>query len=263
MAKRIVTKIGDIFCVELGDGYKSYFQYIARDMAQLYSSVIRVFEGRYPLDYKPDFEKIVWTKVQFYAHTAPILGVEEGYWHKVGKSAEIGAEALKEVVFGGPSIIMAGLGPGDIMEGDPIENWEVGKLNQPRFDIGPLPDSLLDRIEYDGVLSYKKIFERMKYGYYKSSGGFYDKVKRKPWSWIDSYVVTANELTRESKYLHFHGNKVVRELVVNACGDCFRLTEENPADGPYRLFAGEFGDVNWTTFISEEEFNAMWNKKGK
>ena len=28
MAKRIVTKIGDVFCVEIGNEYKCFFQYI-------------------------------------------------------------------------------------------------------------------------------------------------------------------------------------------------------------------------------------------
>ena len=28
MAKRIITKIGDIFCVEVDNDYKCYFQYV-------------------------------------------------------------------------------------------------------------------------------------------------------------------------------------------------------------------------------------------
>jgi hypothetical protein len=32
MAKRIVTKIGDVFCVEVDNDYKCFFQYVANDM---------------------------------------------------------------------------------------------------------------------------------------------------------------------------------------------------------------------------------------
>ena len=85
MAKRIVTKIGDIFCVELGNGYKSYFQYIANDMTQLNSSVIRAFVGRYPMDYKPDMDELVKSEVAFYAHTIIKSGVQEDVFHKYGK----------------------------------------------------------------------------------------------------------------------------------------------------------------------------------
>ena len=48
MAKRIVTKMGDIFCVEIDNGYKRFFQYIINDIEALNSSVIRVFKTIIP-----------------------------------------------------------------------------------------------------------------------------------------------------------------------------------------------------------------------
>ncbi len=30
--KRIITRIGDIFCIEIDNEYKCYFQYIAKDV---------------------------------------------------------------------------------------------------------------------------------------------------------------------------------------------------------------------------------------
>ena len=45
VAKRIVTKIGDIFSVTLDNGNKRFFQYIANDLSCLNSSVIRVLRG--------------------------------------------------------------------------------------------------------------------------------------------------------------------------------------------------------------------------
>ena len=42
--KRIVTKIGNVFSVKLNESKKKYFQYVANDIYQLNSSVIRVFK---------------------------------------------------------------------------------------------------------------------------------------------------------------------------------------------------------------------------
>ena len=63
MAKRIITKIGDIFCVEVDNEYKCYFQYVANDMTVLNSSVIRVFSKHYPMDYVPVFDATVVAKI--------------------------------------------------------------------------------------------------------------------------------------------------------------------------------------------------------
>jgi hypothetical protein len=42
--KRTVSTIGDVFSVPLGDGHKKYFQYVANDVTQLNSDVIRAFK---------------------------------------------------------------------------------------------------------------------------------------------------------------------------------------------------------------------------
>ena len=90
MAKRIVTKIGYVFCVEIDGQYKCYFQYVANDLTQLNSSVIRVFKTHYPIDYVPDIEAIVNDEVYFYAHTILRVGIDAGAWYKVGKSKNVG-----------------------------------------------------------------------------------------------------------------------------------------------------------------------------
>ena len=86
MAKRIVTKMGDIFCVEIDNGYKRFFQYIINDIEALNSSVIRVFKTHYPMDYRPIIEEIVMDEVEFYAHTVLRAGIVYGAWYKVGNS---------------------------------------------------------------------------------------------------------------------------------------------------------------------------------
>ena len=100
MAKRIVTKIGNVFCAEIDDKYKCFFQYIMNDLVQLNSSVIRVFKRRYPMDYKPDMEEIVNDEVLFYAHTILYAGIMYDAWYKVGKSMNLGEEECRNVLFG-------------------------------------------------------------------------------------------------------------------------------------------------------------------
>ena len=73
--KRIVTKIGNVFCVQISPQEKKYFQYIANDMLQLNSSVIRVFERTYPTDQEPKLTDVVQGKVEFYAHTVLSWGI--------------------------------------------------------------------------------------------------------------------------------------------------------------------------------------------
>ena len=43
MAKRVITKIGDVFCVKF-DTSKKYLQYIGRDLTQLNSDIVRAFK---------------------------------------------------------------------------------------------------------------------------------------------------------------------------------------------------------------------------
>ena len=47
--RRIVTKIGAVFCAVIEGRYKMYFQYICSDRSALNSSMIRVFKTKYDL----------------------------------------------------------------------------------------------------------------------------------------------------------------------------------------------------------------------
>ena len=76
MATRIVTKIGYVFCVDVDNQYKRFFQYIADDMTMLNTRVIRVFKRKYPMDYIPNMEEIVKDEVDFYAHTIIKFGIQ-------------------------------------------------------------------------------------------------------------------------------------------------------------------------------------------
>lgn len=88
--KRIVTRLGDIFCVEIDNQYKAYFQYIAKDWEMLNSTVIRSFKSRYPIDYNPTMDEIVNDEVYFYAHAILRIGILYEAWYKVGTSKNLG-----------------------------------------------------------------------------------------------------------------------------------------------------------------------------
>jgi len=88
---RYSSKIGDIYCVKLDESTKKYFQYIANDMTQLNSSVIRVFKNPYAIDEIPDLNELIKGEVDFYVHVVINWGVKLKFWEKVGNVKEIGA----------------------------------------------------------------------------------------------------------------------------------------------------------------------------
>ncbi len=87
---RIVAKIGDIFEATLKSGESRYFQYVANDLTQLNSSVIRVFKRKFAPNEPVDLEALVQGEVEFNVHTMLKPGIQLNYWRKVGKSGNIG-----------------------------------------------------------------------------------------------------------------------------------------------------------------------------
>lgn len=151
MAKRIVTKIGAVFCAEINNEFKCFFQYVAIDSTDLNSSVIRAFKRPYPMDYIPVMNEIVKDEVEFYAHTVLRAGIDYNAWYKVGKSGEVG-EGYKEVYFRVPE---------DIENVGVSENWYIWQINKPVFFLGKLPNS-----EEGSVMPDISIIDRLKYGKY-------------------------------------------------------------------------------------------------
>ena len=166
MAKRIVTKIGDVFCVEVEGRYKAFFQYIANDMTQLNSSVIRVFKRKYPMDYDPIIEEIVKDKVMFHAHTVLKFGIQEGVWYKVGKSNELGLDELSRIYFA--MFINDDEPVCEIMSLD----WGIWHLGGNVTNIGKLSDEMRKQVEYGLVVPWPKVINRIKTGHYLSPKSF-------------------------------------------------------------------------------------------
>ena len=78
--KRRITKVGDVFCVAIDDKYKKYLQYIASDLTQLNSDVVRVFNELYPINDVVNPSEVVNGTVDFYAHCSTSLGIKKGLW---------------------------------------------------------------------------------------------------------------------------------------------------------------------------------------
>ncbi len=155
MAKRIITKIGDIFCVHVSEGAHRYFQYVANDMTQLNSSVIRVFKKNYPAGQTINFDEIVRDEVDFYAHCVLAWGIQFGHWQKVGKSQNIGAvEAWfrNSEDYGKPEIIVS-------------NKWYVWKINKEFKFIGRLTDKYKSA-EIGVVVTPEDVVKRIRTGAY-------------------------------------------------------------------------------------------------
>ncbi len=91
MTKRVITNIGDVFCAKINN-YKIYLQYVANDLSQLNSDVVRVFKTKYPIKTTPDLSEVINGDVDFYAHCVTSAGIRRGLWEKV--------DNIKNVIWG-------------------------------------------------------------------------------------------------------------------------------------------------------------------
>ncbi len=260
MAKRIVTRIGNVFCVEIDGKYKCYFQYIANDLEQLNSSVIRVFRKHYSMDYNPVIDEIITDEIAFYAHVILRSGIADKVWYKVGTSKELGLEGLDKVLFG-TTFDLDDDGCGGLIEVNPLENWTIWYVNKPRIKIGILPKKYYDIIECkSSVMQYPSIIDRIKFGYVIGNDIAYNILKRKPWDDVDSYVkVVDGDVVR---YSHFLGQTPMREMVVSRFG-IVRLSREHPESQGETLRRAQFWETNWNffNFIEPAEFDDLWQRE--
>ena len=156
MAKRIVTKIGNIFCIEIDNQYKRYFQYVANDMSELNSSVIRMFKRQYPMDYISQIDEIVNDEIDFYTHLILRSGIAENVWYKVGKLSELGdTEHIMFRMVGNPESI----------KNNKSDDWYVWRINCECFRIGILTDEYRKAYPYVGsAFSYISMLEKIRTG---------------------------------------------------------------------------------------------------
>jgi hypothetical protein len=124
---RANTKIGDVFSVKLNESSIKFFQYIANDLTQLNSDVIRAFTTEYALGTQPDLLDIVNDEVGFYAHCVTKFGIKMELWKMVGNIQEIGDLNI---------IFRESDDYGHKVGEEPItisKNWYVWKINDAEF----------------------------------------------------------------------------------------------------------------------------------
>lgn len=147
-------KIGDIYEVPLKGDQKGYLQYIANDMTQLNSDVIRVFKQRYPVGEKVDLENVLKGEVEFYSHvTGMEFGEKDGSWKKIGQSDDIGD--LKLPFFRSTN------DTGNTVSND----WYVWHINEPSKYVGRLEGENI-KAEIGSALPPAWVVQRMNTGKY-------------------------------------------------------------------------------------------------
>ena len=257
MAKRVVIKIGNIFCTKIDDRYKVYFQYICDDLSQLNSFVIRVFKTRYPIDYKIDLEEVVKGEVHFYSHVMLRQGVVDDVWVKVGKSNNLGLDGLKKIWFATTHNSIYIQRTREIVDVDPDKNWTIWKVNEDRKHIKIIPDNMYMYLETGFVFPYSCIEERIRLGYMTGNDLIYKYQKRIPLPGVDSYTMIEEDGIKI--WRHYLGEYVVQE-VVEKDGVFVRLSKEKPAAYGMELDKREFWQTNWKyyNFITKEDFDKVW-----
>jgi len=128
MSKRVITKIGDIFFVELEAGRKKYFQYIANDLTQLNSDVIRVFKQEYPLKEITNYTELLSGEIDFHAHTMINVGVKLNFFHKEGK--DLISPDLNSIIFRDTNDYGQKEGEEPIRVSN---NWHIWRINDEKF----------------------------------------------------------------------------------------------------------------------------------
>ena len=162
MAKRVVTKVGDVFCANIDGKYKRYLQYIVSDLTQLNSDVVRVFKEKYPIDAEPKLDEVVKGEVEFYAHCVVSGGVKRGLWEKVGKCADVGD--VENIIF---------KRKGDYTRPDIQNDWSVWRINKDFLYVGILEGEF--KHSYIGlVFTPEDVFYKMKNGAYYGFAAKYE-----------------------------------------------------------------------------------------
>lgn len=156
---RVITKIGDVFCINLDDCNKKYFQYVAKDLTQLNSDVVRAFKKTYPIDENPNLPDVAKDEIAFYAHCVINLGVKMGVWQKVGKAP---IEGEIDVLF--RSTNDYGRKPDEA----PVKishNWYVWRINEESRRVGKL-EGENQKSEIGMVMNPLSVVHRIRTGEY-------------------------------------------------------------------------------------------------
>lgn len=259
--KRVVTKIGDLFCVEFSDNTKGFFQYVTRDAEYLNGQVIRVFKKHYPIDADVAIDDILADEVDFYAHTILKAGIHFNTWHKIGNSKNVDEDGFKKVIFGQTCDTIDDTSSTykfAEIEVDPLTNWFIWRINEKWTQIGILPDKYHDVVELGYIMSYLNIKNRMERGYYPITNEVYEILKRIPRPEYKSYIKDMSD--GKDIYICFKGD-YFEKAVFPIEGKLTKISRDEAVSNNMEIISKKFSDTNWKTqnFITEDEFNKAWD----
>lgn len=162
IAKRVITKIGDVFSFEINETQKMYLQYIANDMSQLNSDVIKVFKKIYNKIDNPSLQEIVEGEIAFYFHCDTRAGVKRELWNKVG-NIKINGD-LSNILFCCK----------DDWQNEKVDDWYVWEINKATKRIGKM-DSKYSKSYIGFIFPVHFIVNKVKYGYYEGFLEYYER----------------------------------------------------------------------------------------
>lgn len=255
-------KKGDVFKMRLNEKLCVFFQYMADDSTEYNIPVVKVFNDIRPIDYNISIDEIAAGEVAFYIHTNLRHGVDFEAWEKIGKSALSGLDELEKVWFAEAEKFS----PAEIAANPDISafdaNYKVWHVNGPKTCIGKPDAEMAATLEIGKGFDCRELYVRCVYGYHRESLPFYNNVLRKPVPWADSFVKFCDRMASKTYYFHFHGEKAVRELVIESSGRMSGLTESRPEDGQYTLYDKPFGSINWRQdeFMTRDRFEDLWRR---
>ena len=120
--------------------------------------MIRAFKGNYPIGAKVDFDALVESPIDFYAHCVTDFGIKLGFWEKVVFSPIIGD--TDHILFRSCSIYD--------LQADISFTWWVWKINEEARYVGKL-EGEYTKAEFGAVFPPPDIVHRMKTGEYIGS----------------------------------------------------------------------------------------------
>ncbi|MBD5196515.1 MAG: hypothetical protein HDS89_03565 [Bacteroidales bacterium] len=245
--KKVVTKIGDVFCVDFRNGIKGHFQYVANDFTQLNSSVIRAFNTLYPIDQEIPIEEIVNDDIAFYSHAILKFGVDEGAWSKIGNTNETGEKAIDRVTF-----LQRTYNTANVRHFD--DWWWAWHINE---EMEYKPESelkLRDSVELGSVMTYTDIVFRLFSGYYPFTNPVFSFLRRTPRPEYTSYI----EYEQDGKiyYLRYKGNELDKCVYAND-GKIEVLDKEEAISRNIKIAGKDFSDTNWEyrNFLTRKQWD--------
>lgn len=255
MAKRIQTRIGNIYCVEIDNSFKMYFQYIAKDLSNLNGNVIRVFKTRYKPEDNPDMESIVSDEVSFYIETFISIGVYHNAWYYVGKSKNLGMEEASEIWFATKHYENEHIVKEEHLRYADKESWsnKIWKISGPLIKVPEIPTHPKYKLYVGGVYPYTLIVDKIRYGYFRDFDYIYDVIKRVPYDDVDSYTYLKRE--HETIYYHFKGVNLMDIITVDNKSGAKSVNGRDEL--PPSFYKLKFGDINWRNFITKEEYDSI------